>query len=65
MADTMTDKKVPSPAEASREGLRQLEDGKPHHDTTAHTTPPHPSGATFDETASETHRGTAAHDHKK
>jgi len=46
-----------SPGEASREGLRELEDGHAHHGTTAHTPAPHPSGAKFDERASEVHRG--------
>ena len=56
----MTDDKEhpsPSPAEASREGLRELEKGHPHHGTTAHTPAPHPSGPKFDERASEVHRG--------
>jgi hypothetical protein len=47
-----------SPAEASREGLRELEEGHPSHETTAHTPAPHPSDAKFDERASEVHRGT-------
>jgi hypothetical protein len=51
------DKGHPSPAEASREGLRELDEHK-HHGTTAHTSPPHPSGPKFDETPSEVHRGT-------
>jgi hypothetical protein len=45
-----------SPGEASREGLRELEEGHPHHGTTSHTPAPHPSGPKFDETASEVHR---------
>jgi hypothetical protein len=52
------DKKRPSVAgEASREGLRELEQGHPHHETTAHTPASHPSGKKFDETPSEVHRG--------
>jgi hypothetical protein len=51
------DEAHPSPAEASREGLRELEEGHPHHDTTAHTPAKHPSGPKFDETPSEVHRG--------
>ena len=45
-----------SPAKASRKGLRELEEGHPHHGTTAHTTALRPSGPKFDETASEVHR---------
>jgi hypothetical protein len=51
------DKDHLSPAEASREGLREIEEGHPHHGTTGHTPAPHPSGSKFDETASEVHRG--------
>jgi hypothetical protein len=37
----MNDKPVTSPAEASREGLAELEEHThPHHQTTAHTPPP-------------------------
>jgi hypothetical protein len=52
-----------SPAEASREGLRQLDGGRTEHETTGHTPAKHPSGPKFDETASEVHRGGA--DQKK
>lgn len=45
------------PAQASREGLRELEEGRKHHGTTAHTPAPHPNGAKFDEAATEVHRG--------
>ena len=54
----MTDAKKPkSPAEASREGLRQL-GGYRKHGSTANTPAVHPSGPEFDEQASEVHRGT-------
>jgi hypothetical protein len=51
------DKDHVSPGEASREGLREL-DEHAHHGTTAHTPGKHPSGAKFDEAPSEVHRGT-------
>jgi len=57
MTNDKDQKDHPSPAEASREGLRELEAAHPHHDTTAHTPAKHPSGPKFDETASEVHRG--------
>ncbi len=43
------------PGDASREGLREL-DEHPHHATTEHTAASHPSKAHFDETASDVHR---------
>ena len=46
-----------SPGEASREGLRELDAGHPHHASTEHTAAVHPNGPKFDETASEVHRG--------
>jgi hypothetical protein len=59
------DKKHFSPGEASREGLRQLEEGHPHHGSTAHTPAPQPGGSKFDETASEVHRGGQVPNEKK
>lgn len=53
----MNDDKRPTPGEASREGLRELDEQGHHHETTAHTPPVHPHGAEFDETAGEIHRG--------
>jgi hypothetical protein len=43
------------PGDASRKGLRELDEHQ-HHETTEHTAASHPSKATFDETASEVHR---------
>jgi len=54
-----------SPAEASREGLRQLDGGRQKHGSTAHTPAVHPNGAKFDETAGEVHRGGPLADEKK
>jgi hypothetical protein len=51
------DKDHVSPGEASREGLREL-DEHAHHGTTAETPASHSSGPKFDERASEVHRGT-------
>jgi hypothetical protein len=59
------DKEHQSPAEASREGLRELEEGHPQHGTTAHTPAQHPSGPKFDETPSEAHRGGPLPNEKK
>jgi len=59
------DKDHVSPGEASREGLRELDEGHPHHGSTAHTPAPHPSGSKFDETASEVHRGVGKPNEKK
>jgi hypothetical protein len=59
--DSMTDSKKPkSPAEASREGLRQLAGGRRKHGSMANTPAVHPNGPKFDEEASEVHRGDAS-----
>jgi hypothetical protein len=62
----MANEKEPrSPEEASREGLRELEESHPHHATTGHTPAQHPSGPKFDETPSEVHRGGPLPNQKK
>ena len=61
----MANEKEPhTPAEASREGLREL-DNHEHHNTTAHTPAQHSSGPKFDETPSEVHRGGPLPNQKK
>jgi hypothetical protein len=59
------DKDHLSPGEASREGLHELDEGHPHHGSTAHTPAPHPSGPKFDETPNEVHRGGPLPNEKK
>jgi hypothetical protein len=64
--DGMSDSKDHmSPAEASRQGLRDLDEGRREHGSTATTPAKHPNGPKFDETASEVHRGGPLADEKK